>query len=69
MSKSNNLSDVVAYLIMAVVYFSVAIYFVSLRTSVVQVVLTLASFIIGAIFYFKLTFKHIKEEEMEKNLK
>lgn len=68
MLKSNNLSDVVAYIIMAVVYCSVAIYFVSLRTSVTQVVLTLASFIVGAIFYFRLTFKHIKEEEAEKNL-
>lgn len=63
MSKINNLSNVIAYIIMAIIYCSVAFYFISIRTSVDQVIFTIMSFVVGAWAYFKLSFKKQKTDE------
>ena len=56
-SKTNCLSDVIAYVTMAIIYCSVAFYFISIGTNVNQVMFTIISFVVGAFAYFKLSFK------------
>ena len=56
-SKTNCLSDVIAYVTMAIIYCSVAFYFISIGTNVNQVMFTIISFAVGAFAYFKLSFK------------
>lgn len=60
MLKTKNLSDMIVYIIMAIIYCSVAFYFVSIRTNLFQVAVTIISFILGALLYFKLSFKEQK---------
>ena len=41
--KTNNLSDVIAFIIMAIIYCSVAFYFISIGTNINQVIFTIVS--------------------------
>lgn len=56
-SKTNNLSDIITYIIMAIIYCSVALYFISQGTNINQIIFTIVSFGVGAFAYFKLSFK------------
>lgn len=56
-SKTNNLSNVLTYIVMAVLYCSVAFYFISKGTNINQIIFTIVSFAVGAFAYFKLSFK------------
>lgn len=60
--KTSSLLDKVACIIMAMIYCSVAAYFVSIRTNVVDAIITILSFVIGAIIYFKLSFRKVSDE-------
>ncbi|MGN1033785.1 MAG: hypothetical protein ACI4PU_09945 [Intestinibacter sp.] len=60
--KTNNLLDGIVYIIMAIIYCSVAAYFVSIRTNIVHAVITILSFVVGAIAYFKLSFRKAADE-------
>lgn len=60
--KTSSLLDKIAYIIMAMIYCSVAAYFVSIRTNVVDAIITILSFVIGAIIYFKLSFRKVSDE-------
>lgn len=62
MIKTNNLLDGIVYIIMAIIYCSVAAYFVSIRTNVVHAAITILSFVVGAIAYFKLSFRKVADE-------
>lgn len=62
MLKTKSLLDVIVNIIMAIIYCSVACYFVSIRTNIVHAIITILSFVIGAIVYFKLSFGKTKEE-------
>ena len=64
MLKTKNLSDVIVHIIMAIIYCSVAFYFMSIRTNLFQVAVTAISFILGALLYFKLSFKKPKNSEV-----
>ena len=55
-SKTNSLSNVITYIIMAMIYCSVALYFISKGTNINQTIFTIVSFAVGA-FAFKLSFK------------
>lgn len=63
MFKTNNLSDVIAFIIMAIIYCSVAFYFISIGTSTNQVIFTIVSFVLGAFVYLKMSFKRAKTNE------
>lgn len=56
-SKTNSLSNVITYIIMAMIYCSVALYFISKGTNIKQTIFTIVSFAVGAFAYFKLSFK------------
>lgn len=56
-SKTNNLSNIVTYIVMAGLYCLVALYFISKGTNINQTIFTIVSFVAGAFAYFKLTFK------------
>ena len=56
-SKTNNLSNIVTYIVMAMLYCSVALYFVPKGTNMNQIMFTIISFAVGAVAYFKLSFK------------
>ncbi|MBU5336770.1 hypothetical protein [Intestinibacter bartlettii] len=56
-SKTTNLSNVITYIIMAIIYCSVAFYFISIGTNLNQIMFTIISFAVGAWAYFKLSFK------------
>ena len=56
-SKTNSLSNVITYIIMAMIYCSVALYFISKGTNINQTIFTIVSFAVGAFDYFKLSFK------------
>lgn len=60
--KEFKLSSLLAYILMAVIYCSVAIYFISIRTNMIQIGLTIGTFVLGAIFYFKISFKQTLEK-------
>ena len=53
-SKTNSLSNVITYIIMAMIYCSVALYFISKGTNINQTIFTIVSFAVGAFAYFKL---------------
>ena len=55
--KTNSLSNVITYIIMAMIYCSVALYFISKGTNINQTIFTIVSFAVGAFAYFKLSFK------------
>ena len=56
-SKTNSLSNIVAYVTMAIIYCSVAFYFISIGTNINQIMFTIISFAVGALAYVKLSFK------------
>lgn len=56
-SKTNSLSNIIAYVTMAIIYCSVAFYFISIGTNINQIMFTIISFAVGALAYFKLSFK------------
>ena len=60
--KTNNLLDGIMYIIMGIIYCAVAVYFVSIRTNIVHAIITILSFVVGAIAYFKLSFRKTTEE-------
>ena len=55
-SKTNSLSNIVAYVTMAIIYCSVAFYFISIGTNINQIMFTIISFAVGALAYVKLSF-------------
>ena len=59
--KTNNLLDGIMYIIMGIIYCAVAVYFVSIRTNIVHAIITILSFVVGAIAYFKLSFRKTTE--------
>ena len=60
--KTNNLLDGIMYIIMGIIYCAVAVYFVSSRTNIVHAIITILSFVVGAIAYFKLSFRKTTDE-------
>lgn len=56
-SKTTNLSNILTYIIMAIIYCSVALYFISKGTNMNQIMFTIVSFSVGALAYFKMSFK------------
>ncbi len=56
-SKTDNLLDVIMYIVMAIIYCSVAFYFISIGKNLNQIMFTIISFAVGALAYFKLSFK------------
>ena len=56
-SKTNSLSNVITYIIMAMIYCSVALYFISKGKNINQTIFKIVSFAVGAFDYFKLSFK------------
>ena len=60
--KTNNLLDAIVYVVMGIIYCAVAVYFVSIRTNVVHAIITILSFVVGAIAYFKLSFRQTTDE-------
>ena len=60
--KTNNLLDGIMYIIMGIIYCAVAVYFVSIRTNIVHAIITILSFVVGAIAYFKLSFRKTTDD-------
>ena len=60
--KTNNLLDGIMYIIRGIIYCAVAVYFVSFRTNIVHAIITILSFVVGAIAYFKLSFRKTTDE-------
>ena len=60
--KTNNLLDGIMYIIMGIIYCAEAVYFVSIRTNIVHAIIIILSFVVGAIAYFKLSFRKTTDE-------
>ena len=63
--KTNNLSDVIAFIIMAIIYCSVAFYFISIGTNINQVIFTIVSFGVGAFVYLRMSSKKAKTDKVK----